>query len=231
MEVLEASSFPSSAYFWKVALVPEDVGLVTRTMLSSGPPTSFQFVVFPVKMSMSCCFVRSSTPPSLTSLFTIGAIVTTHTWWSTSSFACASSSFADASTSELPMFTVPSETCFKPSPDPPASIVMETSGYFSINMSAASSTSGFNAEEPAAVMEPVSAAVSVAAVVSAAAAVVSAAAVVAAAVVDAVLLLPHPVIMLTAKTPAPASAITFPVFIISFSSSKGLCFCFSFSVQ
>ena len=119
------------------------------------------------------------------------------------------------------MFTVPSETCFKPSPDPPASIVMETSGYFSINMSAASSTSGFNAEEPAAVMEPVSAAVSVAAVVSAAAA----------AVVDAVLLLPHPVIMLTAKTPAPASAITFPVFIISFSSSKGLCFCFSFSVQ
>lgn len=96
------------------------------------------------------------------------------------------------------MFTVPSETCFKPSPDPPASIVMETSGYFSMNMSAASSTSGFNAEEPAAVMEPVSAAVSVAAVVSATAAVVSAAA-----VVDAVLLLPHPVIMLTAKTPAP----------------------------
>ena len=41
----------------------------------------------------------------------------------------------------------------------------------------------------------------------------------------------YPVIMLTAKTPAPASAITFPVFIISFSSSKGLCFCFSFSVQ
>ena len=179
----------------------------------------------------SCCFVRSSTPPSLTSLFTIGAIVTTHTWWSTSSFACASSSFADASTSELPMFTVPSETCFKPSPDPPASIVMETSGYFSMNMSAASSTSGFNAEEPAAVMEPVRAAASVASVVSAAAAVVSASAVVAAAVVDAVLLLPHPVIMLTAKTPAPASAITFLVFIISFSSSKGLCFCFSFSVQ
>ena len=121
------------------------------------------------------------------------------------------------------MFTVPSETCVKPSPDPPASIVMETSGYFSINMSAASSTSGFNAEEPAAVMEPVSAAVSVAAVVSAAA-------VVAAAVVDAVLLLPHPVIMLTANTPAPASAITFLVFII-FSSSKVFVFVFSFSVQ
>ena len=34
-----------------------------------------------------------------------------------------------------------------------------------------------------------------------------------AAVVDAVLLLlPHPVLMLTAKSPAPASAITFPVF-------------------
>ena len=48
--MLEASSFPSSAYFWNVALVPEDSGRVTRTIFSSGPPTSFQFVVFPVKM-------------------------------------------------------------------------------------------------------------------------------------------------------------------------------------
>ena len=45
---------------------------------------------------------------------------------------------------------------------------------------------------------------------------------------DAVLLLlPHPVIMLTANTPAPASAITFLVFIILFSSSKVFVFVFS----
>ena len=90
------------------------------------------------------------------------------------------------------MFTVPSETCFKPSPDPPASIVMETSGYFSMNMSAASSTSGFNAEEPAAVMEPVSAAASVAA---------------AAAVVDGVEVFPPPhAVRPNAMVPANTSA-------------------------
>ena len=107
-------------------------------------------------------------------------------------------------------------------------------------MSAASSTSGFNAEEPAAVIDPVRSAFFSAAVVaasfavSAAAAVVVAAAaavVVAAAVVDAVLLLlPHPVIMLTANTPAPASAITFLVFIILFSSSKVFVFVSLYSI-
>ena len=79
MDVLEASSFPSNAYFWNVALVPEDSGRVTRTISSSGPPTSFQFVVLPVKMEISCSFVRLLTPASATSLFTIGAIVTTQT--------------------------------------------------------------------------------------------------------------------------------------------------------
>ena len=52
------------------------------------------------------------------------------------------------------MLTVPSDTCLSPSPEPPASIVMLTSGYFSLKRSAASSTSGFNADEPAAVMLP-----------------------------------------------------------------------------
>ena len=75
--MLLASSFPSNAYFWNVALVPDEVGRVTKTMSSSGPPTSFQFVVFPVKISINCCLVKSLTP---TSLFTIGAIVTTQTW-------------------------------------------------------------------------------------------------------------------------------------------------------
>ena len=124
------------------------------TIASSAPPTSFQLVIFPVKISVSCAFVRFLTPPAVTSLFTIGAIVTTHTLWSTSSAALAASSFSAASTSELPMLTVPSDTCLSPSPEPPASIVMLTSGYFSLKRSAASSTSGFNADEPAAVMLP-----------------------------------------------------------------------------
>ena len=154
--MFEASVAPPSAYFLNVALVPEDSGRVIRTIDSSAPPTSFQFVILPVKISVSCCFVRFLTPPAVTSLFTIGAIVTTHTLWSTSCDAFEASSFSAASTSELPILTVPSATCLSPSPEPPASIVIFTSGCFSLNKSAASSTSGFNADEPAAVMLPVS---------------------------------------------------------------------------
>ena len=47
-----------------------------------------------------------------------------------------------------------SATCFKPSPDPPASTVIETSGFSFENCSAATSTNGFNALEPAAVIVP-----------------------------------------------------------------------------
>ena len=154
--MLDASAAPPIAYFLNVALVPDDSGRVTRTIASSAPPTSFQLVILPVNMSVSCCVVRSLTPPAVTLLLTIGAIVTTHTLWSTSADAFAASSFSAASTSELPILTVPSDTCLSPSPEPPASIVMFTSGYFSLNASAASSTSGLSADEPAAVMLPVS---------------------------------------------------------------------------
>ena len=154
--MLDASPAPSSAYFLNVALVPEDSGRVISTIASSAPPTSFQFVILPVKISVSCAFVRFLTPLAVTSLFTIGAIVTTHTLWSTSAEAFVASSFSAASTSELPILTVPSETCLRPSPDPPASIVIFTSGYFSLKRSAASSTSGLSAEEPAAVILPLS---------------------------------------------------------------------------
>ena len=64
------------------------------------------------------------------------------------------SNFSSAATSEFPSVTVLSATCFKPSPDPPASTVIETSRFSFENCSAATSTNGFNALEPAAVIVP-----------------------------------------------------------------------------
>ena len=64
------------------------------------------------------------------------------------------SNFSSAATSEFPNVTVLSATCFKPSPEPPASTVIETSGFSFENCSAATSTNGFNALEPAAVIVP-----------------------------------------------------------------------------
>ena len=124
-----------------------------NTISSSGPPTSFQFVILAVKISVNCCFVKDFTVAAI-SLFTTGAIVTTQTLWSTKPSATALSSFVSATTSELPISTEPSATCLRPVPDPPPFNVIETSGCNSLNLSAASLAKGNNAEEPDPVILP-----------------------------------------------------------------------------
>ena len=133
--------------------MPEVVGLVTRTIGSSGPPTSFQLVTFAVNTSCSCWEVRLFTLSAM-SLFTMVATVMVQTLWSTSPFALSAGSFFSAGTSELPMFTEPSATCFRPVPEPPAFSVIDTSGFFVLNLAAASLASGRSADEPETVTCP-----------------------------------------------------------------------------
>ena len=74
-------------------------------MGSSGPPTSFQFVVLPVQMSVACWLVRPFTP--VTSLLTTMIQPCFATTWSTRADASGDCSFSAALTSELPIWTAP----------------------------------------------------------------------------------------------------------------------------
>ncbi len=151
------------------------------------------------------------------------------TSWSTSFAAESASSFSSANTSELPISTEPSATCFKPSPEPPPLTVTTQSGLASMNFSAAACARGSSAEEPAAVTSPetgaveeaVSAAASVEAVSAAASVDAASVAAVVAAVVDALveeLEEPHPASIPAAIMAAARTLTTFLFFIMMFSS-------------
>ena len=87
--------------FSNVARVPEEAGRLITLIFSSFPPTSFQFVTFPVKISCTCCTVKLST---FTSLFTTSANAIPATLLSTNSFALSASFILSADgTSELPI--------------------------------------------------------------------------------------------------------------------------------
>src|SRR4051812_45953085 len=112
-----ASSWPPSTIFLKVARVPDDAGRMIRTIAWSGPPTSFQFVVLPVQMSVACWVVRLVTPVTLGLLTMIQPCLAM--MWSTSWEASSGLSLSSALTSLSPMFTAPWRTCVSPVPDPP----------------------------------------------------------------------------------------------------------------
>ena len=149
---LSSSASPLNSFFSvpktaasKVARVPEPALRLKTTILASSPPRSFQLVIWPEKMPFSCSRDRSST---LTFLDTTGPMPTTATSWSTSLAAASASSLVSAKTSELPICTVPSETAVRPLPEPLPEPVMDTSGFSSMNFSAAASTSAGKEEAP-----------------------------------------------------------------------------------
>ena len=83
-----------------------------------------------------------------------GSMVMVQTSWSTRPAAAEASSFSSANTSELPISTEPSDTFFKPVPEPPPFTVTEQSGLAELNASAAAWARGCSAEEPEAVTVP-----------------------------------------------------------------------------
>src|SRR4051812_26641239 len=88
-----------------------------RTIGSSGPPTSFQFVTLPVQMSVACAEVRPLTP--VTSGLTTITQPCLATTWSLSAPASVGWSFDSAVTSELPIWIAPWLTWVRPVPEPP----------------------------------------------------------------------------------------------------------------
>jgi hypothetical protein len=108
-----ASVAPPSTIFLKVARVPDDSGRRMSTIGSSGPPTSFQFRVLPVQMSVACWLVRPFT--LVTSGLTTMIQPCLATMWSTRPVMFLDS----AVTSELPIWTAPWLTCVRPVPEPP----------------------------------------------------------------------------------------------------------------
>ena len=100
-----------------VERVPDDSGRRTRTIGSSGPPTSFQFVTLAVQMSVAWALVRLVIPVTsgLTTMIQ-PCLVTT---WSTSAWASGDGSFDSAVTSEFPIWTAPWLTWVRPVPEPP----------------------------------------------------------------------------------------------------------------
>ena len=129
----------------KVARVPEPALRLRTTISASSPPTSFQLVIWPEKMPLSCSRDRSST---FTFLETTGPMPTTATSWSTRFLTWSASSLVSAKTSELPMVTVPAATAVRPLPEPLPEPETETSGLASMNFSAAASTRAWNEEAP-----------------------------------------------------------------------------------
>src|SRR3954451_3955515 len=148
-----ASSWPPSTIFLKVARVPDDAGRMIRTIAWSGPPTSFQFVVLPVQMSVACWVVRLVTP------VTLGLLTITQPclamMWSTSWEASSGLSLSSALTSLSPMFTAPWRTCVSPVPDPPPWTLTVEPAQAAAYCFPAASTTGWSAVDPAAVVEPV----------------------------------------------------------------------------
>ena len=81
----------------------------------SAPPTSFQFFIFPVNISINCCFVKDST---LAFGFVTAANPITHTLLSFNA-AASIPSLSFAYISEFPISTLPSDTNLSPVPLPP----------------------------------------------------------------------------------------------------------------
>ena len=105
------------------------------TMASSLPPSSFQFVTFPVYISVNCSVVRSATSLLFSRMTAIPSIATM--------FSTAPLSFSPSSKPRdaLPMSTLPCPSDSIPALDPVYSTVTVTPGFACIKLSLMASQS------------------------------------------------------------------------------------------